>query len=126
MPSADSPPGPTTRGYTSATTPRAPPCSCADGKGSPPVSLAERQTFRKQALDLLAADLAALAKLAASDREFVRKALRHWLADGDLESIRPPRTADLPPEERSRWEELWASVKSLNDSIVSAGPSGPR
>ena len=97
---------------------------CADGKGSPPVSLAERQTFRKQALDLLAADLAALAKLAASDREFVHKALRHWLADGDLEGVRPPRTADLPPEERNGWEELWARVNSLKAATASSrGPS---
>ena len=40
---------------------------CADGKGTPSISLAERQTFRKQALDLLAADLVALSKLAAAD-----------------------------------------------------------
>ncbi len=92
--------------------------NCADGKGSPPVSLAERQTYRKQALDLLAADLAALPKLAASDPEFVHKTLRHWLVDGDLESVRPPRTANLPPEERKGWEELWAKVKSLSDPIV--------
>jgi hypothetical protein len=94
--------------------------NCAGGKGSPSASLAERQTFRKQALDLLTADLAALAKLAASDREFVHKALRIWLADGDLEGVRPPRTTDLPPEERNRWEELWARVKSLSDSTVSS------
>jgi tetratricopeptide (TPR) repeat protein len=94
--------------------------NCADGKGSPPVSLAERRTFRKQALDLLVADLTVLAKLAASDREFVHEDLRQWLADGDLESVRPPKTADLPPEERSGWEEFWARVKSLSDSTVSS------
>jgi serine/threonine protein kinase/tetratricopeptide (TPR) repeat protein len=93
---------------------------CADGKGSNPVSPAQRQTFRKQAFDLLAADLAALAKLAISDRESVYQVLRHWLADGDLESVRPPRTAGLPPEERTGWEELWARVKSLRDSTDSS------
>jgi tetratricopeptide (TPR) repeat protein len=98
--------------------------NCADGKGSSPVPLAERQSFRKQALDLLAADLAALAKLAASDRVFVRQALRLWLKDGDLESVRPPRTADLPPKEREGWEELWARVKSLSDSTASSERSG--
>jgi tetratricopeptide (TPR) repeat protein len=93
--------------------------NCADGQGSPPASMAQRQAFRKQALDLLSADLAAIAKLAASDREFVHLTLRHWLADGGLKSVRPPRTADLPADERRGWEELWARVKSLNDSIAS-------
>jgi serine/threonine protein kinase/tetratricopeptide (TPR) repeat protein len=93
---------------------------CADGKGSPAVSPAERQTFRDRAFELLAADLAALAKLGVSDREFVHKALQLWLADGDLAGVRPPRTADLPPAERSRWEELWAQVKSVSDSTVSS------
>jgi tetratricopeptide (TPR) repeat protein len=93
---------------------------CADGKRSPSVALAERQTFRKQAFDLLAADLAVLAQLAASDRLFVHKALRLWLVDGDLEAVRPPRTADLSPEERNRWEAFWARVKSLSDSTVSS------
>jgi serine/threonine protein kinase/tetratricopeptide (TPR) repeat protein len=93
--------------------------NCADGKGSSSISPAERQAFRKQALELLATDLAVLSKLAAPDRVFVRKALRTWLRDDDLESVRPPRTADLAPEERSRWEALWERVKSLNDSTLS-------
>ena len=113
MLSADSPPGLTTRGFNSATTPRCAAMNCADGKGSPPVSLAERQAYRKQALDLLAAELASPAKLAASDREFVDAVLREWLADNDLASVRPPKTADLPPEQRKGWEEFWAKVKSL-------------
>jgi serine/threonine protein kinase/tetratricopeptide (TPR) repeat protein len=90
--------------------------NCADGKGSSPVSREERQAFRKQALDFLVADLAALAKLAASDRESVHNAVRVWLADGDLESVRPPRTTDLPSGERNGWEEFWSRVKSLSDS----------
>jgi hypothetical protein len=81
--------------------------------------MAQRQAFRKQAFDLLSADLAAIAKLAASDREFVHLTLRHWLADGDLKSVRPPKTANLPADERRGWEELWARVRSLNDSIAS-------
>jgi tetratricopeptide (TPR) repeat protein len=92
---------------------------CADGKGSPPLSVAQRQLYRKQALKLLAADLAALAKIAASDLEFVLAAVRRWLVDRDFESVRPPRTADLPADERKDWEELWERVKSLSDSSVS-------
>jgi hypothetical protein len=71
--------------------------SCADGKGSPHASMAQRQAFRRQALDLLSADLAALAKLASSDREFVHLTLRHWLADDALESTRPPRGRPICP-----------------------------
>jgi tetratricopeptide (TPR) repeat protein len=100
--------------------------NCADGKGTPSVSLAERQVFRKQALDLLAADLAALAELAASDREFVHKTLQHWFVDDDLQSVRPPRTAELPPDERSGWEEFWTTVHSLSDSTASSDRSAPR
>jgi tetratricopeptide (TPR) repeat protein/tRNA A-37 threonylcarbamoyl transferase component Bud32 len=90
--------------------------NCADGKGTQPVPLAERQTYRKQALDLLAADLADVAKLAASDREFVQRTLRHWLVDADLERVRPPRNAELAPDERNGWDGLWTKVKSLVDS----------
>ena len=99
---------------------------CADGKGPTSISTAERQTYRKQALDLLAADLVTLSKLGASDQVLVRKTLRIWRADSDLESVRPPRTAGLPPEERNRWEELWASAKSLSDSTVSSQRSESR
>jgi tetratricopeptide (TPR) repeat protein len=94
--------------------------SCAGGKGSPPLSLAERHTYRKQALDLLVTELTSLAKLAASDQEFVHALLRQWLTDSDFESVRPPKTADLPPEQRKGWEDFWARVKSLRDST---GPS---
>jgi tetratricopeptide (TPR) repeat protein len=90
--------------------------SCADGKGSPPVSLAERRTYRKQALDLLVTELTSLAKLAASDKPYVDALLRQWLNDSNFESIRPPKTAVLPPDERTGWEEFWARVKSLRDS----------
>ena len=93
---------------------------CADGKGSPPVSAGERQRYRKQALDLLTAELATLAKLALTDREVVHRTLRHWFRDGDLESVRPPRSSDLAPQERNGWDMLWSSVKSLHDSTLSS------
>jgi tetratricopeptide (TPR) repeat protein len=90
--------------------------SCADGKGSPSLSPAERRTYRKQALDLLVTELTSLAKLAASDQEYVQIFLRQWLRDSDFESVRPPKIANLPPDERSGWEEFWARVKALMDS----------
>jgi tetratricopeptide (TPR) repeat protein len=98
----------------------------AHGEGSPPASVAQRQMYRKQALDLIAADLTALAKLADSDRAFVRQTLRHWLRDPDLEGVRPPKTADLPADERRGWEELWARVQALTDSTRSKARSGSR
>src|SRR5262249_488789 len=79
---------------------------CADGKGSSPLPVAQGQWYRKQAFELLTADLAALAKIVASDPEFVLPALRRWLVDRAFESVRPPRTADLPPDERKGWEEF--------------------
>jgi tetratricopeptide (TPR) repeat protein len=100
--------------------------NCADGQGSPPVSMAQRQGFRKQALELLSADLAALAKLAASDGRFVHLTLQHWLADGALESVRPPRIADLPADERRGWEELWARVRALSRPSPSTERSGSK
>jgi hypothetical protein len=93
---------------------------CADGKGSLPVPMAERRSYRIKAFELLTADLAALEKIAESDLEFVLPALRRWRVDHALENVRPPRTANLPPEERKGWEELWARVQALSDPRVSA------
>jgi tetratricopeptide (TPR) repeat protein len=87
--------------------------NCADGKGSPVVPAAQRQLYRKQALELLAADLAALEKIAASEPYPVLPIIRRWRMDRDFESVRPPRTTNLPPEERKGWEALWAQVESL-------------
>jgi tetratricopeptide (TPR) repeat protein len=91
---------------------------CADGKGSHPVVFAQRQSYRKQAFELLTADLAAHTKLAAAEPGFVLITLRRWRGDRYFESVRPPRTADLPLEEKKGWEELWAQVESLSDSPV--------
>src|SRR5207245_1323426 len=89
---------------------------CADGKEANALPPAERPALRRQALDFLTADLAATAKLAAADREFVHKRIQHWLVDTDLASVRDPKTvALLPPEERDAWQKLWANVRALRD-----------
>jgi tetratricopeptide (TPR) repeat protein len=90
--------------------------NCADGKGSAPLSVAQRLSYRKKAFELLAANLTDLAKLAGTEPDLVHVNLRRWLVDRNFESVRPPRTTDLPPEERKGWEELWARVKSLTHS----------
>jgi tetratricopeptide (TPR) repeat protein len=97
---------------------------CADGKGLSPVSIAERPPYRKKAFEFLAADLAALEKIAESDLEFVLPVVRRWRVDHALENVRPPRTANLPPDERKGWEELWARVQALSEPRVSAERSG--
>jgi serine/threonine protein kinase/tetratricopeptide (TPR) repeat protein len=98
--------------------------NCADGKGSRQLSLPERQAYRKKAFELLAADLAALTKVAGSDPEFVLPTLERWRVDDDLASVRPPRTAELPSEERKAWEEFWARVNSLSETPVAPERAG--
>jgi serine/threonine protein kinase/tetratricopeptide (TPR) repeat protein len=88
--------------------------NCADGKGANPPAPAERPAHRKQALDLLTADVAALRKLTAADRAFVHRTVQHWLVDKDLVSVRDPQAVErLPPGERKAWTKLWADVRDL-------------
>src|SRR5206468_818012 len=63
-----------------------PAMNCADGMGADAPPPAERPAYRKQPLDLLTAELAALGKL--DDRAFVHRGLQHWLDDPDLASVR--------------------------------------
>jgi tetratricopeptide (TPR) repeat protein len=88
---------------------------CADGKGADPTPVAERPALRKQAIDLLAADLAAIRKLAATDRAFAHETLDHWLVDEDFVSLRDKAIEQLPPAEREAWSKLWADVRELRD-----------
>jgi tetratricopeptide (TPR) repeat protein len=92
--------------------------NCADGKGSAPLSVSQRLSYRKKAFELLAANLTDLAKFAGTQPDLVHVNLRRWLLDRNFASVRPPRTTDLRPEERKGWEDLWARVKSLSDSSI--------
>ena len=90
--------------------------NCADGKGMNSPAPAERTAYRKQALGLLTAELAAIRKLAATDRTFVHRMMQHWLGDPDLASGRDPTAVELlPPDERDAWRKLWADVRELRD-----------
>jgi serine/threonine protein kinase/tetratricopeptide (TPR) repeat protein len=90
--------------------------NCADGKGEDTPPPAERAACRKQALDLLTAELASMRGLPAADRAFVDQSLPHWLADKDLASVRDPMALEqLPPDERDAWKTLWAEVRDLRD-----------
>src|SRR5262249_39677578 len=66
--------------------------NCADGKGrdAPPPS--DRASYRKQARELLTAELSAIRKLAASDKDYVFGKMQRWLVDADLASARNPTT----------------------------------
>jgi tetratricopeptide (TPR) repeat protein len=89
---------------------------CADGKGISPPAPAERAAYRKQALELLTAELAAIRRLAATDHAYVHRVTKLWLSDPDLASGRDPTAVELlPPEEREAWRKLWADVRELRD-----------
>ncbi len=76
--------------------------NCADGKGMSPPAPAERTAYRKQALDLLTADLAAIRKLTATDRAFVHRQMQRWLGDADLASGRDPTAVESLAAGRAR------------------------
>jgi tetratricopeptide (TPR) repeat protein len=101
--------------------------NCADGQGGDAPPSAERAEYRKQALDLLTAELAAIRRLAGTDPAWVDRRMRHWLADKDLTSVRQADAVDrLPPEERDAWNRLWADVRALRDGTASRADSPPR
>jgi tetratricopeptide (TPR) repeat protein len=90
--------------------------NCAEGKGMSPPAAAERTAYRKQALELLTVEMAAIRKLAAPDRAFVHPMMKHWLSDPDFASVRDPTAVELlPSDEREAWRKLWAEVRELRD-----------
>jgi tetratricopeptide (TPR) repeat protein len=96
--------------------------NCADGKGTDAPPPSERPAYRRQALDLLTAELAAIRKLTVTDGAFVHQQMAHWLGDKYLASVRDPQAVErLPPEERAAWAKLWANVRELR---YAASPTG--
>jgi tetratricopeptide (TPR) repeat protein len=101
--------------------------SCADGKGATPLPPAERPAYRKQALELLTADLAATRKLVANDRALVHRTMQYWLADSELAPVRDAAAVErLPPEERDAWNRVWADVRELRDRTAAHTDRGKR
>jgi serine/threonine protein kinase/tetratricopeptide (TPR) repeat protein len=97
---------------------------CADGKGVNAPPPAERPAYRKQALEFFTADLAALRKLAATDRVFVHARMQLWLGDEDAASVQDPMALKrLPADERDAWTKLWADFRDLRDRT--APPTSP-
>ena len=47
-------------------------------------------------------------------RTVVVRTLQHWQTDPDLINLRDPNAlANLPDDERTAWQSLWAEVASL-------------
>jgi serine/threonine protein kinase/Flp pilus assembly protein TadD len=93
---------------------------------------AQRARLRRQALDWLAADLAAWAELAdnPADRPKVRQAMQHWQKDSDFAGVRGDAAlARLPEAERDAWQKLWAEVADLlkrtDEPTAAAKPTTP-
>jgi len=99
---------------------------CADGQGVDPPPPAERPACRKQALDLLTAELAAVRGVAGRDRASAYRRAWEWLQDKHMATVRDPAAlAALPAEERDAWTRLWADVRELRDRTAPADTSRP-
>jgi tetratricopeptide (TPR) repeat protein len=101
--------------------------SCADGLGASAPPEAERPAYRKQALDFLTADVAAVRKVADKDPAQGHKLMQVWLADKDLDSVREPTAVGrLPSDERDAWNRLWTAVRALRDQTPPRRTGSPR
>jgi tetratricopeptide (TPR) repeat protein len=92
----------------------------SSGKGRDAATLgeADRALLRRQALNWLRSQLAALrTKVEMKDAPaapVIRKMLEYWLADPRLAGVRLSKAlAPLPREERQQWQDFWAEVEQL-------------
>jgi serine/threonine-protein kinase len=91
---------------------------CGQGKDDPPLDVAAKARWRKQAIDWLKADLTAWSKILDSGppqaRQAVSQALQHWKADADLAGLRDEAAlAKLPPDEQATCRALWSEVDGI-------------
>jgi serine/threonine protein kinase/Flp pilus assembly protein TadD len=85
----------------------------------------ERKRWRKQALDWLRADLAALARRLdggmPGDRPQIAHRLRQWRCDQDLAGLRDPAVVTLlPADEQEACRQFWTEVEALLGRAASA------
>jgi hypothetical protein len=97
------------------------------GKDDPPPDEADRDRWRRKALDWLGADLklrsGQLDTGTGAARAEVAQKLRHWKGDPDLAGVRDPEElAKLPEAERAEWQALWADVDRLLERAQSRAP----
>jgi tetratricopeptide (TPR) repeat protein len=105
-------------------------CLAAAGRGKDAPPPDARPALRKEALDWLAADLAAWRERVAADpakyRTVVHSRMAHRLTDPDLGSVREPVELEkLPVEERADWVKHWAEVRDLRDATASPKDAPP-
>jgi hypothetical protein len=91
---------------------------CGQGNDADKLEAAARARLRKQALEWLRTDFAYWTNHAESDkptdRELVRKTLKHWQDDRDLAGVRDVKELErLPAGEGEAWRKLWAEVEAL-------------
>jgi tetratricopeptide (TPR) repeat protein len=98
----------------------------AIGRGANPPPPAERSAFRKQALDLLTAEVDAMRARADADRSVVYWTMQSMITRSELAWVREPpgqpwpqNMVDfwnrMPQEERDAWNMLWADIRELRD-----------
>jgi predicted Zn-dependent protease len=89
---------------------------CAKREDTPAGDAKERARLRQQGLDWLQADLAAWKQQLATgkDQASALRMLTRWEQDPNLACVRDPgRLKDLPQEERTAWQQLWAEAAAL-------------
>jgi eukaryotic-like serine/threonine-protein kinase len=95
--------------------------AAGQGEEAAEIDQLERTRLRGQALDWLRAELQLLGEHLQSGEDQaaarVQRKLEPWQRGPDLASIRDPQTlAQLPEDERSAFEDLWAEVARLFES----------
>jgi hypothetical protein len=100
------------------------------GADKPPLDEKGKARRRKQALDLLKAELVHWTKQAETGKPeakaLVRQKLQHWKADTDLAGIRDETALKALPEDDQRaCRALWAEVDELLDKARADTASRP-
>jgi eukaryotic-like serine/threonine-protein kinase len=100
------------------------------GDDKPPLDEKEKTRWRKQALDLLRADLAFWVKQAetgkAEAKALVSKTLQDWKTDTDLAGIRDETAIKtLSDDEQKACRALWAEVEALQAKARAGTASRP-
>jgi len=95
--------------------------AAGEGNDSDQLTGEEKSQWRQQALEWLQADLEIRIASAASEDPEVSgpavSALKDWLSDPDLASVREQASLEqLPEQEHRNWESLWQQVNSVPDT----------
>lgn len=101
-------------------------CRVASGGAKDAPAQVDRSGLRREALGWLTDELA-VAKRHSDDARFrpiIHEAMRHWLADSDLDSVRD--VEKVPVDEREKWTQFWSDVRQLRADTAPAVAPAPR